>query len=76
MSRSRSLTRLGSLLRRYTASGTTAEVQSSASGAVADAASYVSKRAFSNITFRTNVLGGQLYPAIAAIGDSELVQNA
>lgn len=57
MGRSRSLTRLGSLLKRA-ASGAP-EAQASGSSAVTNAASYVSKRGFNSTPFRTNVLGGQ-----------------
>ena len=56
MGRSRSLTRLGSLLKRATTGAS--EAQASSTSAVTNAASYVSKRGLSTTPFRTNVLGG------------------
>jgi len=59
MGRSRSLTRVGALLKQA-ALGATESKAANSTSAVADASSYVAKRSFSSVpSFRTNVLGGQ-----------------
>ncbi|KAL4527675.1 hypothetical protein Ndes2526B_g08646 [Nannochloris sp. 'desiccata'] len=60
MGRSRSLTRIGALLKQA-ALGATESRAANSTSAVVDASSYVAKRSFSNVpSFRTNVLGGPL----------------
>jgi hypothetical protein len=59
MGRSRSLTRVGALLKQA-ALGATESRAANSTSAVVDASSCVTKRSFSNApSFRTNVLGGQ-----------------
>jgi hypothetical protein len=66
MGRSRSLTRLGSLLQRAALQASEARAANSTS-AMADATSYVAKRSFSNAAFRSNGLGGQYQTTITIL---------
>ena len=57
MGRSRSLTRLGSLIKR--AATGASESQAAAGSTIASDAAFVSKRTFASAPFRSNTLGGQ-----------------